>query len=119
MGQWCQPDIKVDGKSTAWGSVDPEELLGPQGWCMAAEPKRQCDCNIDGGWGAKLAPSSVRMIGGKVCLCDVECSHWQVGQPGCSWTLTLHIGWLGAAGWGGKNCEEPYEQVGWGACLLA
>ena len=61
MGQWCQPDIKVDGKSTAWGSVDPEELFGPEGWCMAAEPKRQCDCNIDGEWvgGGRLAP----------CLC--------------------------------------------------
>ena len=31
----------------------------------------------------------------------------------------LQFDWLGdAAGWGGTNCEEPYEQVGWGVCLL-
>lgn len=42
MGGWCQPNI------TGWGTIDPELLFGPEGWCMAAEPKHHCDCYLDG-----------------------------------------------------------------------
>ena len=49
MGMFCQPNKTPDGRNTTWGTVDPEDLFGPQGWCMAAEPKIQCDCYLDGG----------------------------------------------------------------------
>ena len=42
MGGWCQPNI------TGWGTIYPELLFGPEGWCMAAEPKHHCDCYLDG-----------------------------------------------------------------------
>lgn len=71
MGFWCQPNKTEDGRATAWGTVDPELLWGPHGWCTAAEPAIQCPCPYDG--------------------------------------------------WGGKNCEEPFEQVraGWVATCVA
>jgi len=48
MGQFCQPNRTPDGQETAWGTIDPQDLYGPEGWCMAAEPKHQCPCTGDG-----------------------------------------------------------------------
>ena len=50
MGMFCQPSKTSDGRDTSWGTVDPEDLFGLQGWCMAAEPRIQCDCYLDGGF---------------------------------------------------------------------
>lgn len=57
MGQYCQPNRTPDGQETAWGTVDPDDLFGPQGWCTAAEPKVQCPCTADGA------------LRGVVCFC--------------------------------------------------
>jgi hypothetical protein len=48
MGQFCQPNTTPDGQKTAWGTVAPEDLFGPEGWCMAEKPKVQCECFLDG-----------------------------------------------------------------------
>lgn len=47
MNPHCQP------KGSMGGSREWDELFGPQGWCMTAEPKIECDCSVPGrrcGW---------------------------------------------------------------------
>ena len=54
MFEYCQPNRLPDGRETAWGTVDPEQLFGPQGWCNAPEPQHLCACIVDGGLDAAL-----------------------------------------------------------------
>ena len=109
MSQFCQPNRTPDGQETAWGTIDPQDLFGPQGWCMAAEPKIQCPCSADGG----------RLLGGWAvslsCPCIAACGRAELGvSPKRQWARAICEHRLAnrPAGWGGKNCEEPYEQVG-------
>jgi hypothetical protein len=50
MGLWCQPSKTAEGEGTSWGTVEPASILGPQGWCNAAQPEAFCECYLDGGW---------------------------------------------------------------------
>ncbi|KAL4425009.1 hypothetical protein ABPG77_002894 [Micractinium sp. CCAP 211/92] len=52
MDQFCQPNRLPDGRPTNWGTVEPEDLFGPEGWCNAEQPRHECPCYIDG-WGGK------------------------------------------------------------------
>ncbi len=48
MDQFCQPNRLPDGRPTNWGTVEPEDLFGPEGWCNAEQPRHECPCYIDG-----------------------------------------------------------------------
>ena len=121
MGPYCQPNTTANGMGTGWGSVTYEKLFGPEGWCMAAQPVHQCDCYYDGacvggwvgGWvqlGMDLCCIATQFLPSRLLQLAVQL-HLEPAE--------LQFDWLGdAAGWGGTNCEEPYEQVGWGVCLL-
>ena len=55
MNWWCQPNLTLtteEGFVTTFGTRELEDLYGPQGWCMAEQPKIQCECHVDGasGW---------------------------------------------------------------------
>jgi hypothetical protein len=50
MGLWCQPSKTAEGEATSWGTMEPASILGPQGWCNAAQPDAFCECYLDGGW---------------------------------------------------------------------
>ena len=63
MGLWCQPNKTEDGQDTAWGSVDPSQLWGPEGWCNAERPQQTCDCYIDGARPLLLGPEGGRVAG--------------------------------------------------------
>lgn len=84
MSQFCQPNRTPDGQETAWGTIDPQDLFGPQGWCMAAEPKIQCPCSADGG----------RLPGGLAvslsCRCTAACGRAELGvSPECPWARAI------------------------------
>ncbi|PSC76758.1 exostosin-like glycosyltransferase [Micractinium conductrix] len=53
MAQHCQPSKDPSGKPIHWGTKDPEEITGPQGYCMAQSPASNdpCPCIMDGYWG--------------------------------------------------------------------
>lgn len=110
MNWWCQP------KGSFGGSRDWDDLFGPQGWCTAAEPKIQCDCNVPGG-----------------CLCeqcgrDCYAGGMQAGYlAGCGLLYCLVLPLLSAyrevlahlplaAGWSGPTCEQPVEQFCFNSC---
>lgn len=38
----CQPNNFLGG------TREPDEIFGPEGWCMSAQPKIQCGCNAPG-----------------------------------------------------------------------
>lgn len=42
MNWWCQP------KGSYGGTREWEDIYGPQGWCMAEDPKIECECNVPG-----------------------------------------------------------------------
>ena len=42
MNWWCQPNNSYGGTRA------PDDIYGPQGWCMAAEPNIRCECNVPG-----------------------------------------------------------------------
>ena len=42
MNWFCQP------KGSFGGTIEWEDLFGPQGWCQAAQPKHKCECNVPG-----------------------------------------------------------------------
>jgi hypothetical protein len=68
MGMFCQPSKTPDGRDTSWGTVDPEDLFGPQGWCMAAEPRIQCDCYLDGGFWLPAAACRCLLLPAAACI---------------------------------------------------
>ena len=62
MNWWCQPNLTLtsEGQLTTFGNRELEDLYGPQGWCMAEQPKIQCECHVDGacmGLRAALLPA--------------------------------------------------------------
>lgn len=90
MFEYCQPNRLPDGRETAWGTVDPEQLFGPQGWCNAPEPQHLCACIVDG-WGGPycdepIEPFCFNQCNGRgeclkgFCKCDpgwhgIDCAH--------------------------------------------
>ncbi|PSC76549.1 exostosin-like glycosyltransferase [Micractinium conductrix] len=85
MFQYCQPNKMPDGSDTVWGTVDPEELYGPDGWCIADAPKLQCLCYLDG-WQGPTCEERVEMFCLNQCNGRGECVH---GYCKC------HKGWHG------------------------
>ncbi|KAL4443960.1 hypothetical protein ABPG75_011697 [Micractinium tetrahymenae] len=89
MGQWCQPSRTPDGRPSQWGTVEPELLWGPEGWCNAATPQQQCPC-YDGWSGTRCELPTEQFclnqcngrgecLGG-YCKCDpgwhgIDCAH--------------------------------------------
>ncbi|PSC72923.1 exostosin-like glycosyltransferase [Micractinium conductrix] len=95
MGYLCQPDKMPDGQHTNWGTVDPEELWGPAGWCMAEQPKLECHCMLDG-------------FGGPVCETPYEpfCLNQCSGRGECN------LGFCKChEGWHGIDCAQPSQAV--------
>ena len=131
MGMFCQPNRTADGQATRWGTVEPEALFGPQGWCTAAEPELRCECILDGGWRycRGYCPDGA-------CAC--ACARGLGALRGWGWGTARHrllqrrlllpakrlrgpcsghaaphtaAAASAAAGWGGPTCEDPYEMV--------
>ncbi|GFH23370.1 EGF-like domain-containing protein, partial [Haematococcus lacustris] len=40
----CQPSDDGKGNALPWGQVPWDDLYGPEGWCMADDPKFTCPC---------------------------------------------------------------------------
>jgi hypothetical protein len=55
MNWWCQPNNSYGGTRAI------EDLYGPQGWCMAAEPSIECECNVPG-WGGDHCDEPVEQV---------------------------------------------------------
>ena len=62
MGQFCQPNKTPDGQATAWGTMEPADLFGPEGWCTAEKPKARCECFLDG-WGGATCEDPYEQVG--------------------------------------------------------
>ncbi|KAL4437781.1 hypothetical protein ABPG77_005693 [Micractinium sp. CCAP 211/92] len=89
MGQYCQPNRTPDGRPSQWGTVEPEQLWGPEGWCNAASPQQLCPC-YDGWSGIQCELPTEQFclnqcngrgecLGG-YCKCDagwhgIDCAH--------------------------------------------
>lgn len=85
MDLWCQPNKMPDGTDTAWGSVTPDDLFGPEGWCTAEKPKIRCLCYRDGRAG-EFCDEEVEQTCFSQCNGRGECLH---GYCKC------HTGWHG------------------------
>lgn len=55
MNWWCQPNNSYGGTRAF------EDIFGPQGWCMAAEPVIECECNVPG-WGGRFCDEPMEQV---------------------------------------------------------
>lgn len=81
LSQWCQPNKTEDGQDSVWGTVDPELLWGPEGWCNADRPAHRCHCYIDGR-GGELCEDVFEQVGWGVWLLVGTGSTFQHGVAG-------------------------------------
>ncbi len=67
--------------SSASVQVDPNNLYGPEGWCMAKRPSARCDCNMDGEL-ARVLRSASPQKDLHVCKEADECPFSEAMQAG-------------------------------------
>ncbi|KAL4438037.1 hypothetical protein ABPG77_004258 [Micractinium sp. CCAP 211/92] len=104
MSQHCQPKRNPDtGEPAVFGTREPAELFGPEGWCRAAQPAMPdpCPCIVDGYCGRfcdqpcePVCPN--QCSGHGECLngfCKCHKGHWghdcAYRYPGTEWTPGL------------------------------
>ncbi|KAL6758481.1 exostosin-like glycosyltransferase [Haematococcus lacustris] len=82
----CQPSDDGKGNALPWGQVPWDDLYGPEGWCMANDPKFTCPCMYDGLDG-QLCDKVIEMY------CPNSCSGHGVCDLGF---CKCNQGWYGA-----------------------
>ncbi|KAJ9511447.1 hypothetical protein QJQ45_029894, partial [Haematococcus lacustris] len=82
----CQPSDDGKGNALPWGQVPWDDLYGPEGWCMADNPKFTCPCMYDGLDG-QLCDKVIEMY------CPNSCSGHGVCDLGF---CKCNQGWYGA-----------------------
>ncbi|KAL4452535.1 hypothetical protein ABPG75_008197 [Micractinium tetrahymenae] len=102
MGGWCQPNI------TGWGTVDPDLLFGPEGWCTAQEPKHRCDCYLDG-YGGPTCEERYEQFCLNQCNGRGECLHGYCKcDPGWHGIDCAHQSAFADASQPGREAQRPW-----------